>query len=225
MRINQFVARSLGISRRKADDLILSGAIYVNSRVAQVHATVAECDVVLYRGERLLLPRAQTILLNKPVGYVCSTNGQGSPTIYDLLPEDFRQLKPIGRLDKQSSGALLMTNDGDLAYALTHPKFKKQKVYQVSLNRPLKHADLNIIKKGVKLDDGVSKMTIRENQDNKRTYTITMSEGKNRQIRRTLEALGYAVTKLHRTHFDNFHLANLASGKYRPVDTTPAQAS
>lgn len=225
MRINQFVARSLGVSRRKADDLIQAGVIYINGHVAQIHATATERDVVLYRGERLLLPRARTILINKPIGYVCSTDGQGSPTIYDLLPENLRQLKPVGRLDKQSSGALLMTNDGNLAYALTHPKFKKQKIYQISLNRPLKRSDLNAINQGVKLDDGVSKMTIQTNEGNQSVYTITMSEGKNRQIRRTLEALGYTVTKLHRTHFDSINLANLATGKYRPIDSEPAQAS
>lgn len=220
MRINQYVARSLGISRRKADDLIQSGLIDINNQKAQPHTTVSADDKAYYQDKLLTLPALQTILLHKPTGYICSRDGQGAPTIYDLLPENLHHLKPIGRLDKNSSGALLLTNDGNLAHALTHPSYKKQKIYQVTLNTSLKPRDITLINKGIMLDDGVSQMNIATNPAGPPHYKITMSEGKNRQIRRTLEALNYAVIKLHRTTFDNFDLGKLAAGKYQHIDSS-----
>lgn len=162
-------------------------------------------------------------MLNKPAGYVCSRDGQGSRTVYDLLPPEMRALKPVGRLDKDSSGLLLLTNDGDLANNLTHPRYNKEKTYVVELHEPLSEPDRRKIGQGVKLEDGISKLQIKNPAG--KSFTVVMSEGRNRQIRRTFEALGYTVTKLHRTKFGPYALENLGPGKlirYREDDTPPS---
>ena len=167
-----------------------------------------------------------TIMLNKPVGYVCSREGQGSKTIYELLPEKYHTLKPIGRLDKDSSGLLLMTNDGPLANQLTHPSFEKEKVYEVLLDRSLKSPDMQkITGLGIFIGDGKpSNLRLREikdstfEKDSKRKllpstyFQVTISEGRNRQIRRTFSALGYSVKRLHRTSFGPYRLKQLKVG-------------
>lgn len=163
------------------------------------------------------------LAFNKPVGYVCSRRAQGSaPTIYDLLPEKYHHLKTVGRLDKDSSGLILLTNDGDFAYQMTHPKFHKEKIYEVTLNRSLEPLHQQMISDyGVMLDDGPSQFRIVKSYcdtSESPTYTVILTEGRNRQIRRTFAALGYHVVKLHRTQFGKFILSGLASGKYAIID-------
>ncbi len=139
-------------------------------------------------------------MLNKPAGYVCSRKGQGSKTVYELLPAQYHALKPAGRLDKDSSGLLLLTNDGELANKLTHPRYQKEKVYRAKLDKPLAQTDKNQLLKGVELVDGMSKFTAL-NECSAATYEIILAEGRNRQIRRTFAVLGYGVLELHRTSF------------------------
>ncbi len=161
----------------------------------------------------------QTILLNKPVGYVCSRNGQGNQTIYNLLPANLHHLKPVGRLDKNSSGLLLLTNDGQLAYELTHPKFEKIKKYKIALNKDLGQADFQkITQQGVLLEDGLSTLALDLINNQRKEWKVTMQEGRNRQIRRTFEHLGYRVIKLHRTHFGPYKLGLLSSGNYQAAN-------
>jgi 23S rRNA pseudouridine2605 synthase len=162
------------------------------------------------------LPKTQTILLNKPAGYICSRNGQGGETIYDLLPAELRRLKPVGRLDKDSSGLLLMTNDGDLAQRLTHPSYQKDKVYELSLDKALTPHDWEqITHGGVQLDDGMSAFKLHwQHKNNSVRWIVTMHQGRNRQIRRTFAALGYQVTRLHRTKFGNYELKKLVPGSH-----------
>lgn len=217
MRINKFVAQASGLSRRAADAAISASRITINERRAEVGDTVSSSDIVTLDGKLLGLPeRPLTILLNKPTGYVCSRNGQGSLTVYDLLPYEFQELKPVGRLDKDSSGLLLLTNDGELANMLTHPRYHKLKKYEIRLDRPLAQADSERIKAGVHLDDYISHLTIESQADNR--IRINMSEGKNRQIRYTFEALGYRVVQLHRSTFGDFSLGSLSAGQYRFVE-------
>jgi 23S rRNA pseudouridine2605 synthase len=154
-----------------------------------------------------------TILLNKPTGYVCSRNGQGSKTIYELVPEDLHHLKPVGRLDKDSSGLLLMTNDGHLANDLTHPSHQKQKVYLVELDRQLSPEDAKQIESGINLEDGLSQLNLKQLSGG--IIEVKIYEGRNRQIRRTFAAVDYKVEKLHRTHFGNYSLKLLPSGKWK----------
>jgi 23S rRNA pseudouridine2605 synthase len=131
-----------------------------------------------------------------------------------LLPQKLHNLKPIGRLDKESSGLLLLTNNGQLSYELMHPRFFKQKTYNVTLNRTLHPEDRADIERGIMLDDGLSKMTVNGKD---RDWTVIITEGRNRQIRRTFERLNYKVLNLHRVSIGNYHLDGLALGKYKLV--------
>lgn len=217
MRINKYVAQATGIGRRVVDVAIVAGRVRVNGLAARAGQDIANTDSVTLDGKILAHQdtTAQTIMLNKPAGYVVSRNGQGSRTIYDLLPAEYHLLKPVGRLDKDSSGLLLLTSDGQLAYELTHPSRQKQKVYEVMLDKPLTQEDIGRTQRGIILDDGPSKLTIQRLSSN--TYRVTMHEGRNRQIRRTFAALGYKVTKLHRTHFGPYTLGSLRPGTYEAL--------
>lgn len=214
MRINQYVALATGLSRRAADKLIGSGHVYINGKPAILGSTIKNSDTVLLKGKRLNLPKTSTILLNKPKGYVCSRLGQGHKTIYELLPNNLKSLKPVGRLDKDSSGLLLLTNDGQLSFDLTHPSKQKQKVYLVKLDQPLAIDDKTTITQGVKLSDGISTLSLRGSGKN---WTITMHEGRNRQIRRTFEALGYKIESLHRTIFGSYDLKDTGLGEIKVI--------
>ena len=219
LRLNKFVARATGMSRRAADDAIAQKRVRINGQLAEQGALASPADLVTLDGKPIQLQATQTILFNKPVGYVVSRDGQGSKTIYDLLPKELHHLKPVGRLDKDSSGLLLLTNDGALADELTHPRNQKTKQYQVCLDAPLAPLHRQMISDfGIQLADGPSKLQLERLQDGDDTqWTVTMHEGRNRQIRRTFEALGYSVTKLHRTHFGPYTLNKLASGQSTTV--------
>jgi 23S rRNA pseudouridine2605 synthase len=218
MRINKYLAQAVGMSRRTADKAVGSGRVQVNGVPASPGTDVAATDSVTFNGRVVALPaNTMTIMLNKPAGYVVSRDGQGSRTIYELLPPELHKLKPVGRLDKNSSGLLLLTNDGKLAHELTHPSFQKTKVYEVELDKPLEPLHRQMISDhGVMLEDGNSKLQLeRLREGNDKAWKVTMHEGRNRQIRRTFQSLGYEVKKLHRTHFGNYDLRELAIGKYK----------
>ena len=219
MRINTFLARGTGLSRRNADLAVSAGRVHVNGHPAAVGQTIQPNDAVTL-DNRIVKPLAAhvTIMLNKPADYVVSRLGQGSKTIYDLLPDEYRSLKPVGRLDKDSSGLLLLTDDGGLANRLTHPRYSKDKVYSVELDKPLPAADIRRLEQGVQLQDGLSRLRI--NQHNGDHCVVTMREGRNRQIRRTFAALGYTVIKLHRTQFGEYDLTNLNPGDYVSITTS-----
>jgi pseudouridine synthase len=173
----------------------------------------------LLNGKRLELPDELTIImLNKPAGYVCSRDGQGSRTVYDLLPPELHGLKPVGRLDKDSSGLLLLTDDGNFANELTHPSKQKEKVYTVELDKKLAWQDRERIERGVERDDGVSALRLRPASPLRplggTRWDVRMSEGRNRQIRRTFAACGYDINSLHRTTFGPYRLNGLKPGSY-----------
>lgn len=218
MRINKFVALATGMSRRRADECITNGDVLINNTPAQAGQRVGAGDTVSLYGKPLSTPQQlTTIMLHKPVGYVSSRNGQGSKTIYDLLPARLHNLKAIGRLDKDSSGLLLLTNDGALSQYLLHPRNQKIKIYEVSIDKPLTRLDWSFIhEQGVMLPDGTSKLFLERIEPfNDKNWRISMREGRNRQIRRTFAALGYQVITLHRTHFGNYSLQNLPKGEWR----------
>lgn len=219
VRLNKLLALRLGSSRREADDMIAAGKVLVNGKVAAVGSRASDNDVIEVSGSTLgAAPVHQYIMLHKPVGYVCSRKAQGeNPTIYELLPSDMASLKPVGRLDKDSSGLILLTNDGDFAHSMTHPKFKKVKIYEVSLGTPLAPLHQQMISDyGVEIGDGTSKLSLERRDDSRTTWTVTMNEGRNRQIRRTFASLGYEVTALHRTSFGPYSNPDLKSGKFAP---------
>lgn len=222
IRLNKFLAERLGLSRREADLAIESGKVTVNGQPAVVgqRISIDKKDKVCYNG-RLVPFLADFIYLglNKPVGYVCSRRAQGdSPTIYELLPEKFRSLKTVGRLDKDSSGLILLTNDGDFNFRMTHPKFVKTKIYEVELDRALEPLhQQEIADFGIEIGDGVSRLGLERLDESRKRWRVIMSEGRNRQIRRTFAALGYTVTGLKRIQFGEYQLANLREGQWEKI--------
>lgn len=216
LRLNKYLATNLGVSRREADNLISAGKVLVNKKPAEIGARVEESDEVIVDGRVISSVSLIYLALNKPAGYVCSRKRQGdTPTMYELLPEKYQSLKSVGRLDKDSSGLILLTNDGDFAFQMTHPKFVKTKIYEARIDRALEPLHQQMIADfGVQLPDGRSQLGLEKLDDDRTFWRITMSEGRNRQIRRTFEALGYKVTALHRTNFGRYGLSGLESGKY-----------
>lgn len=217
MRLNKYIALSTGLSRRGADEAIAQNRVQINGETIRQGRDITDADTVALDGDIVSPPVVTTtIMLNKPRGYVVSRDGQGSQTVYDLLPPDLHELKPVGRLDKDSSGLLLLTNDGQLAQELTHPSHQKSKRYEVTLDKPLAPLHRQMISDyGVTLDDGPSKLQLGRLRDgDDQSWEVVMSEGRNRQIRRTFAALGYDVTHLHRTGFGTYLLNNLALGEY-----------
>jgi pseudouridine synthase len=217
MRLNRLLALRLGVSRRAADKLIASGQVSVNDRTATVGLDTRDNDKVLVN--QTPLPESSGylyLLLNKPIGYVCSRNGQGARTIYELLPDIYQNLKAVGRLDKDSSGLLLLTNDGQLHNKLIHPSFEKEKVYQVTLNKKLNPVHQKMIESGgLTLKDGLSKFKITTVGQR---LEVRLHEGRNRQIRRTFMALDYKVKKLQRNQFGSYKLDGLPVGQFKLVD-------
>lgn len=222
LRLNKYIAGMLAIGRRQVDYLIEKGNVLVNGDAPALGARVHPGDHITVKGKPL--PAQATpfvyLALNKPVGYICSRRRQGdTPTIYSLLPQTYRHLKPVGRLDKDSSGLLLLTNDGDFAHHMTHPRFIKIKQYDVMLDKPLQPLHRQMISElGVTLPDGPSKLGLErvgDAQDNH--WLVIMHEGRNRQIRRTFAALGYGVTGLHRVQLGPYKLGTLAEGHVEVV--------
>ena len=221
IRLNKYLATNLGVSRREADDLIAAGKVHINDSVAELGARIHADDTITVDGKQVAHKDFIYIMLNKPVDYVCSRKRQGdTPTMYELLPAELQELKSVGRLDKNSSGLILLTNDGDFAYQMTHPKFVKTKIYEVEIDRDLAPLHQQMIADfGVNLPDGRSQLGLmRLSDDNRRQWQVQMSEGRNRQIRRTFDALGYKVIALHRTNFGPYALGELENGKYITVD-------
>ena len=219
LRLNKFLAERLGISRRQADDLIASGKVLVNGKTAALGARIDKNTKVCYNGKIVPFTVSYTYLaLNKPAGYVCSRKNQGgTPTIYEILPEKYHELKTVGRLDKDSSGLILLTNDGDFAFSHTHPKFVKEKRYEVTLDRNLEPLHQQMIADfGVDLPDGKSRLGLSRlgDENGRKDWLVVMSEGRNRQIRRTFAALGYKVVRLHRIQFGKYVLNGLKPGEF-----------
>jgi 23S rRNA pseudouridine2605 synthase len=218
VRLNKYLSTNFGISRREADELISAGKVLVNKKPAELGARVGDNDEVSIAGKNIKKEELRYFALNKPTGYVCSKKRQGdTPTIYELLPKELQNLKNVGRLDKDSSGILLLTNDGDFAFEMTHPKFHKTKVYEVEIDRDLAPLHQQMISDfGVTLTDGKSQLRLEklDTDDKRKKWRVTMSEGRNRQIRRTFDALGYKVVKLHRVSFGIYSLSGLKPGEY-----------
>lgn len=219
-RLNKYLAFQLGVSRREADTSIAAGHVKVNGVPAVLGGRFEEGDEITYKGKPLSKKTTYTyVALNKPIGYVSSRKQQGdNPTLYSLLPEKYHTLKPVGRLDKDSSGLLLLTDDGDFAYNMTHPKFYKVKTYQVSLSEPLQPLHQQMISDfGIQLEDGPSKLSLEKRSEDRKDWLVTMHEGRNRQIRRTFSSLGYTVAELHRTSFGEYKINNLKPGEFLEI--------
>lgn len=211
----------MGISRREADDLISYGHVKVNGAKVTLGARFEQGDDITIRNQPLGAAVAFVFLaLHKPIGYVSSRRQQGeTPTIYSLLPDHYHHLKPVGRLDKDTSGLILLSNDGDFAYQMTHPKFYKTKIYEISLDKPLAPLHQQIIgDHGIQLEDGPSQLVLERTDDSREHWIVTMHEGRNRQIRRTFSALGYLVVRLHRTDFGHYTIGDIKAGEFSIVE-------
>ncbi len=221
-RLNKYLALQLGVSRREADNLISQNKVTINGQTAKLGARFSSGDKIIVNDQPLQTDVAYEYLtLNKPVGYVCSRRQQGdSPTIYELIPAKYHHLKPVGRLDRDSSGIILLSNDGDFAFTMTHPKFAKTKIYNVSLDHDLAPLHQQMISDyGVNLEDGNSLLQLeRANDTDRKNWIVTMKEGRNRQIRRTFDSLGYSVVSLHRTNFGNYAVGDIKPGEFEIVN-------
>ncbi|HRH65064.1 MAG TPA: pseudouridine synthase [Bacteroidia bacterium] len=218
-RLNKFISNAGICSRRAADDMIKAGVISVNDEVVtEMGYKVQPGDVVKYNNETLRGERLVYILLNKPKDFITTTDDpEERKTVMSLIANAGKErVYPVGRLDRNTTGILLFTNDGDLARKLTHPSFEVQKVYQVELDRPLKTSDMDTIVEGIKLEDGFVKVDdIAYTTDDKSVLGVELHSGKNRIVRRLFEHLGYTVKKLDRVIFAGLTKKDLPRGRWR----------
>lgn len=219
MRLNRFIAQSGLCSRREADDYIQAGLVSVNGvTVTELGTKVKPSDEVRFNDERIQGEKKVYLVLNKPKGYVTSMEDpHADKTVMDLVKNACTErIYPVGRLDKNSVGLLLFTNDGDVASRLTHPSLEKKKIYQVTLDKPLTRADMERIAEGVTLEDGeVYADEIAYASDNKKEVGVEIHSGRNRIVRRIFEHLGYSVQKLDRVYYAGITKKNLKRGAWR----------
>ena len=219
MRLNRFLAQSGLCSRREADDFITAGLVTVNGQiVTQLGTKVLPTDEVKFNDSRVQGEKKVYLVLNKPKGYVTSLDDpHAGKTVMDLVEGACTErIYPVGRLDKNSLGLLLFTNDGDLTKQLTHPSYKKKKIYQVTLDKPLARADMDRIAEGITLEDGeIFADEISYVKENKQEIGIEIHSGRNRIVRRIFEFLGYTVTKLDRVYYAGLTKKNLKRGAWR----------
>ena len=219
MRLNRFLAQSGLCSRREADDFITAGLVTVNGQiVTQLGTKVLPTDEVKFNDSRVQGEKKVYLVLNKPKGYVTSLDDpHAGKTVMELVQGACTErIYPVGRLDKNSLGLLLFTNDGDLTKQLTHPAFRKKKIYQVSLDKPLTRADMDRIAEGITLEDGeIFADEISYVKDNKQEVGIEIHSGRNRIVRRIFEHMGYAVKKLDRVYYAGLSKKNLKRGQWR----------
>ncbi len=223
MRINKFLADNGIASRRHADALIAAGRVEINGEKATLGANVEEGDSVLLDGQPIIVEEKKEVyyLMNKPKGVVCTAaDDRGRKTVMELLPESVGRVFPVGRLDYATEGLLILTNDGDLAFRLTHPKTEIPKTYMARIEGTLTEKDLNPIRSGIELDGILTKKCKAHIVETNKAYTkvhITITEGKNRQIRRMFEAIGKNVEFLKRVAIGQLKLKGLDRGKTRPL--------
>ncbi|MEE1884061.1 pseudouridine synthase [Pedobacter flavus] len=224
VRLNRYIANSGICSRRKADELIEAGVISVNNEVVSELGLKVDPakDIIKYNGALLKREKKVYVLLNKPKDYITTTEDpQERKTVMHLVEKASRErIYPVGRLDRNTTGLLLMTNDGDLADKLSHPKNGITKIYQVELNRNLSQGDLNKIQFGLELEDGLIKpdSVSYVTGGSKKEIGIQIHSGKNRIVRRIFEHLGYEVVKLDRVVYGNLTKKDLPRGRWRYLD-------
>ena len=216
MRINKFISESGKASRRGADKLIAEGRVTINGSIAKIGSQVEPGDDVRVSGDQIRLARNNVyIALNKPIGITSTTEKRVKGNIADLVNHPLRVFN-IGRLDKDSDGLILLTNDGDIVNEILRAENKHEKEYIVSVDRPITPEFLKKMSEGVKILDTVT-LPCEVRQLSKFDFQIILTQGLNRQIRRMCEALGYEVYRLQRTRIMNIHLGNLPLGQWRDL--------
>lgn len=225
VRLQKFMADCGVASRRKCEEYILQGLVKVNGKTVDELGTKInpESDIVEYNGKRLGLSSKNNIyiLLNKPIGYVTTVKDQFSrDTVLDLIKGINERIVPVGRLDMYTSGALILTNDGEFVYKVTHPKYEIEKTYVATLSGIIKSDAIEKLQQGVKIEDYTTKPAkVRilkiDNEKNISRVEITIHEGKNREVRKMCEAVGYKVMALHRSKIGKLGVKDLKIGQWR----------
>ena len=227
MRLNAYLARAGVASRRGADELIKAGRVRVNGEPGQLNTFVGRGDRVQVDGQEMTAQRLAHVLLHKPAGTVTTARDpQGRPTVVELvdLPE---RVVPVGRLDADTTGALLLTNDGPLAHRLAHPRYGVEKVYEAEVDGEPDERDLELLREGVELDDGLT-APAQARLLGPSTIELTLHEGRKHQVKRMCEAVGHAVRRLHRSRYAGLSLEGLEPGQWRelePSEVTRLRAS
>ena len=222
MRLNKFFS-SFGVdSRRECDRLIAEGGVTVNGKTAVIGQEINSDDEVFVNGKKAVLQKNEYYILNKPKGYICSvSDDRGRKTVLDLMPKNIGRIYPVGRLDYDSEGLLILTTDGELAQHLTHPSNAVPKTYLVKIEGTLTETALNPIRSGIEVDGYVTKKCKAHIVETNKTYTkihITLTEGKNREIRKMFAAIGKEVTLLKRIKIGELNLRGLDRGSYRKLN-------
>lgn len=221
-RLNKYIASSGVCSRRKADELIEQGVVSVNGKkVTELGFSVGEKDKVFIGNELVRPKKLEYYRFHKPAGFITSADDEKDrKIIYDLLPPTMHNLKPVGRLDKDSSGLIILTNDGDLINELTHPSIKVPKVYIVSVNGQIHLHHLEKMAQGIEIEDGkiaYADTMILEGTNQRTVMQMTLYQGLNRQIRKMLAKLGFEVTSLKRIQHAIIELEGVKKGQYKPI--------
>jgi 23S rRNA pseudouridine2605 synthase len=222
MRLNAWLARAGVASRRKADDLIKAGRVTVNGEPGQLNTVVQRTDEISLDGQPLAKQTLSYVLLHKPAGVVTTASDpQGRTTVLDLVDHPNRVV-PVGRLDADTTGALLLTNDGDLAHRLAHPKYEVDKVYVAEVWGQPTDGTLRKLAEGVKLEDGKTAPATVVRVEGGR-IELTIHEGRNRQVKRMLEAVGHRVQTLHRSSYGPLRLEGLEPGAWRELEPSEVE--
>lgn len=228
MRLQKYLAECAVASRRKSEELIKNGKIQVNGKIVTELGTKInpDTDIVEYNG-KVIKPETQKvyILLNKPIGYVTTTKDQFKRDSVTDLVKIGKRLVPVGRLDMYTSGALILTNDGDFVYKVTHPKYEIEKTYIATVKGIIKDEDVEKLRRGVKIEDYTSKpakvkILKTDEEKNISRIEITIHEGKNREVRKMCETIGYKVMALHRSKIAGIGVKDIPLGKWRYLTKT-----
>ena len=223
MRLNAYLARAGLASRRKADELIVAGRVMVNGEPGQLNTFVSGDDIVEVDGRPVTKQRLAYVLLHKPAGVVTTAHDPGGrPTVVELVEHEARVV-PVGRLDADTTGALLLTNDGALAHRLAHPRYEVDKVYEVEVEGTPADAALRQLAEGVELEDGRSAPAEARRLGPSR-IELTLHEGRKHQVKRMCEAVGHPVTRLHRSRYATLTLDGLEPGEWRELTAGEVEA-
>lgn len=232
MRLNKYIAQSGYCSRRKADELISEGKVEVNGKISkELGAQInPQKDKITIQGNTLKIPKQFTyLLLNKPSGYTTTRSDPfAEKTIFDLLPKQFHNLHPVGRLDKDTEGLLLLTDDGEFTYQMTHPSRACEKTYEVDVQKKIPSQIVEKLEKGIQIEEEKKgEMTFYQTQpcrikslkkDSESHYEVIISEGRKRQIRKMFQSIGHPVLYLKRVAMGTYKLGDLKPGKWQRIE-------
>lgn len=221
-RLNKFIASSGLCSRRKADDLIEKGLVIVNGKIiTELGFQVSEKDKVVVDKKLIRPKKLEYYKFYKPAGYITTSDDENNrKTIYDILPENLQTMKPVGRLDKDSTGLLILTNDGELINELTHPSVKVPKIYTVTINGKLNQNHIEQLYKGIEIESGkiaYAEASIIEITNNSTMLQVVLYQGMNRQIRKMFDYLGFEVISLKRIQHATISIDGLKRGQFKPI--------